>query len=234
MCLLCCEFSEEDLQGPPDKSKKDDKDDEKADEYYISPSEDEDGASALRVVPAPDLTKERERRKGKVTVHVEIRDRGFSKGIVGDTNANDEISDAADLFMLDQAKVIQKMVQEIGLKNVMIEETDPSDSNDIDELPPPPEIEEKELTSEELEAKAKYEEAAALLNKTRPDKKRAYQLLLEAAEKGNKDAKALVAWARLFGNPLGQDLEAAKGIFQSLADDGYPDGHTGLGMLEKK
>ena len=77
LCLLCCEFSEEDLQGPPDKAKSENKDDEKTEGDFVSSVEDDDDAPALKVVPAPDLTKERERRKGKVTVHVEIRDRGF-------------------------------------------------------------------------------------------------------------------------------------------------------------
>lgn len=130
--------------------------------------------------------------------------------------------------MLDQAKVIQKMVQEIGLKNVMIEEPD---DTPIEELPPPPELPVKELTPEEVEAKSIYDTVAAILNKTRPDKKHAYQLLLEAAKKGNVEAKGLVAWAKLFGNPLEQDLDTAKEIFQELAEIGNPDGHTGLGFL---
>ncbi|XP_068893612.1 protein sel-1 homolog 1 isoform X3 [Tenebrio molitor] len=204
LCLLCCEFSEEDLQGPPDKPKNDkNKDqDESAQEEFASSAEDEDGAAALKIVPAPDLTKERDRRK-----------------------------DAVDLLMLDHAKVIQKMVQEIGIKNVMIEEADMDIPADLDELPPPPEVKSKEMTTEEVEAKTIYDTASAILNKTRPDKKHAYQLLLEASNKGNVEAKALVAWAKLFGNPLEQDLEVAKEIFHSLAEIGNPDGHTGLGYL---
>ncbi|KAJ3638418.1 hypothetical protein MTP99_001784 [Tenebrio molitor] len=138
LCLLCCEFSEEDLQGPPDKPKNDkNKDqDESAQEEFASSAEDEDGAAALKIVPAPDLTKERDRRKGEVTVHVEIRDR-----------------DAVDLLMLDHAKVIQKMVQEIGIKNVMIEEADMDIPADLDELPPPPEVKSKELTTKKWKPK---------------------------------------------------------------------------------
>ena len=132
--------------------------------------------------------------------------------------------------MLDQAKVIQKMVQEIGLKNVVIEETD-LETSEVDELPPPPEIKQKKMSPTEIEGRGIYEEAAALLNKTRPDKKRAYQLLLEASEKGDIEANALVAWARLFGYPLEQNLEAAKAIFVSLSDIGHADGHTGLGKF---
>lgn len=130
--------------------------------------------------------------------------------------------------MLDQAKVIQKMVQEIGLKNIIID-----DEEDIPEeqLPSPPEIPERELTTEEIEGKTIYESASAVLNKTRPDKNHGYQLLMEAAKKGNTDAKGLVAWGLVFGNPLPQDLATAKDMFQELADVGNPDGHTGLGKF---
>ncbi|XP_015836829.1 protein sel-1 homolog 1 isoform X1 [Tribolium castaneum] len=200
VCLICCEFSDESLQGPT-KSKRDEEE----------KSDDSDETSPLRVVPAPDLSKDRDRRKGKLTVQVEIRDR-----------------DAVDLFMLDQAKVIQKMVQEIGLKNFMLEEPE---ELPLEDLPPPPELPAHEPTPEEIEAKTIYDTATAILNKTRPDKKHAYQLLAEAAKKGNPEAKALVAWAKLFGNPLEQDLETAKEIFRSLAEGGHPEGHTGLGFL---
>lgn len=64
-----------------------------------------------------------------------------------------------------------------------------------------------------------------LLNKTRPDKKSAYKLFMEASGKGSSDAKAVVAWAELFGNPLKQNLESAKQTFIELADKGHPDGH---------
>ncbi|KAJ8936610.1 hypothetical protein NQ314_012225 [Rhamnusium bicolor] len=138
-----------------------------------------------------------------------------------------EISEAVDIFMLDQAKVIQKMVQEFDLLN-NIQESD--SSLEPEEEPELPEIilHPKELTPEELEAKSIYETAAVMLNKTRPDKQQAYQLLIDASNKGNMDAKALVAWAKLFGNPLQQDIYVAKEMFAELAEMGSPDGHTGL------
>ncbi|KAJ8924298.1 hypothetical protein NQ315_007091 [Exocentrus adspersus] len=48
---------------------------------------------------------------------------------------------------------------------------------------------------------------------------------------GNMDAKALVAWAKVFGNPLKQDIYVAKEMFIELAESGNPEGHTGLGFL---
>lgn len=104
---------------------------------------------------------------------------------------------------------------------------------DPEEVPPLPEYaqEPQELTEEELEAKNIYETAVAMLNKTRPDKQRAYQILIEASNKGNTDAKALVAWAKLFGNPLKQDIYVAKEMFDMLAEMGNPEGHMGLGKM---
>lgn len=130
--------------------------------------------------------------------------------------------------MLDQAKVIQKMVQEFDLFS-NLQESD--ESLEPEEEPQLPEslLHPKELTSEQLEAKTIYESAAAMLNKTRPEKQQAYQLLIDASNKGNMDAKALVAWAKLFGNPLKQDIYVAKQMFEELAQTGNPDGHTGLG-----
>lgn len=55
-------------------------------------------------------------------------------------------------------------------------------------------------------------------------------MLIEASNKGNLDAKALVAWAKLFGNTLQQDIYIAKEMFHELAESGNPDGHMGMGM----
>lgn len=69
--VLCCEFSEESLQGPPAEQKRKDGDDEAEkdkSEEFISSIKDEEGASALKVVSAPDLTKESEYKKGAAIV----------------------------------------------------------------------------------------------------------------------------------------------------------------------
>lgn len=67
--ILSCEFSEENLQGPPYETKKSDdsgdSDEESNSEEFIASIEDtEDGATALKIVAAPDLSKENEKRKG--------------------------------------------------------------------------------------------------------------------------------------------------------------------------
>lgn len=208
------------VQGPPTDKKKaaeDDSSENTKDKEYISQvyKEEPGEVSALKVVPAPDLSKERERRKGEGT-------------------ASEETTESADILMIQQAKWLQKMVQEIG----GIQYTIVSDSQEVEasideeELPPVLEpLPEKELTTEEAEAKRVYDSAMLLLNKTRPDKKAAYKLLMQASEMGNLDAKAMIAWAELFGNPLKQNLVSAKITFIELADKGHPDGHMGMGFL---
>lgn len=61
--LLCCEFSEESLQGPPSENKK--QQDENG-EVVTSVSDEDEEESALKIVPAPDLSKEKERKKGNL------------------------------------------------------------------------------------------------------------------------------------------------------------------------
>lgn len=70
-----------------------------------------------------------------------------------------------------------------------------------------------------------YKTGMSMLNATRPNKSDAYLLLVKASELGNKDAMVMVAWARLLGSYLPQDIEKAKASFEQLADVGVPDGH---------
>lgn len=128
------------------------------------------------------------------------------------------------------------MVQEIdGLKYTIVSESQEMDigSNEEEEIPPLPvsALLVPKLTPEEEEGKNIYDTAITLLNKTKPNKKEAYSLLLAASQKGNVDAKAMVAWATLFGNPLSQDVENAKSMFTELSEKGHHEGHMGLGMI---
>lgn len=121
------------VQGPPtDKKKKDDKTGE-----YISQVNNVEGeeVSALKIVSAPDLSKERDRRKG-------------------DGSKEDDAAESVDLSMLKQAKWLQKMVQEIGGFQYTIVSNDQEITGTIDEEEPPPVLEPlapKELTPEEIE-----------------------------------------------------------------------------------
>lgn len=145
----------------------------------------------------------------------------------------DEISEAVDLFVVNQAKIFQKVVQEIDNLKYVTTGGSSQEEEEEEEIPPLPEhlLQEKELTPEEQNAKDLYEQAMQLLNKTKPNKLEALHLLMTSAQIGNNDAKAQIAWFKLFGNTLPQNLEDAKAIFEELAKDGHPEGHTGMGFL---
>lgn len=65
LMLLCCEFSDENLQGPPENRKKQSTSESESDkDEFIASVEDDDENNALKIVAAPDLTKEKERKKG--------------------------------------------------------------------------------------------------------------------------------------------------------------------------
>lgn len=64
IALICCEFSEESLRGPEVKKKAED---EETTEDIIASIKDEEGASALKIVSPPDLSKEKEQKKGTLT-----------------------------------------------------------------------------------------------------------------------------------------------------------------------
>lgn len=69
LMIICCEFSDENLQGPPEtetQNKKTQDNEEKSEsKEFVSSIEDTGGATAIRIEPAPDLTNEREQPKGK-------------------------------------------------------------------------------------------------------------------------------------------------------------------------
>lgn len=92
-------------------------------------------------------------------------------------------------------------------------------------------IVERELTEDEKLAQLLYENATAILNTTKPEKKRAYALLREAASKGHKRSKELVAHALLTGDTLVQNVETAREYFYALAAEGSPFAQMHLGFM---
>jgi SEL1 protein len=60
---------------------------------------------------------------------------------------------------------------------------------------------------------------------------RAYAYLEEAGQLGHVKAEELVAEALLFGDPLPQNVTAAREMYESLANRGNPRGQMGLGFL---
>lgn len=133
--------------------------------------------------------------------------------------------------MIQQAYVLEKLVKDFDTMKLDVLDGSDADIPKEEDIPPLPEsiLTEKPLTPEEEEAQSIYENAMLMLNRTKPDKKQAYNLLSVAADKGNREAKVLVGWAKLFGNPIRQNVEEAREIFSDLAEAGNPDGHMGLG-----
>lgn len=86
-------------------------------------------------------------------------------------------------------------------------------------------------TAEAKLAKELYEQAKAILNATKPDKKRAYLLLEQSAKLGHPRASEMVAFALLLGDALPQNVTAAREIFEVLAMKGSPKGQMGLGFM---
>lgn len=68
-----------------------------------------------------------------------------------------------------------------------------------------------------------YDAAMAILNQTKQDEKHAYTFLQSAAELGHTEALQKVAWARLLGKHLKQNITQAVEIFESLAMQGNAD-----------
>lgn len=77
-------------------------------------------------------------------------------------------------------------------------------------------------TDEERRAKELFNQAMIYLNQTRPDKRKAYILLQQAAQLNHSKSQELVGLAHLFGDQLPINLETAKKYFQNLAQIGNP------------
>lgn len=89
----------------------------------------------------------------------------------------------------------------------------------------------KPLTPKEIRANELYDAAMAILNQTKQDEKHAYTFLQSAAELGHTEALQKVAWARLLGKHLKQNITQAVEIFESLAMQGNADAQMGLGFM---
>ena len=61
------------------------------------------------------------------------------------------------------------------------------------------------------------------MSRSRPDRTRSYQLLEEAARLGHTAAAVRLAWARLLGSHLPQDVPAARETFERLSARGNPE-----------
>ncbi|XP_052756362.1 protein sel-1 homolog 1 isoform X2 [Galleria mellonella] len=101
----------------------------------------------------------------------------------------------------------------------------------LNTLPPLPEEEEVELTPELKEAKELYDAATAKLRRRSPDIRSAIMQVKQSADRGYIPAKIKLAWSHVFGEGVDMDIEAAKAIFEELAEQGNGEAHAGMGFL---
>ncbi|XP_017084105.2 protein sel-1 homolog 1 [Drosophila eugracilis] len=88
-----------------------------------------------------------------------------------------------------------------------------------------------ELTPEQIEAQTMYNNAMDMLAKPQTDKRVAFTLLKKAAAFNHLKARAELAWAVLLGHWMDFDFNHAADEFESLANEGVPEAHMGLGFL---
>lgn len=179
--------------------------------------QDVDPHSAITIVDAPDLSKESPVPNG-------------NKDDKDDNVVSEKSLPPLEMITLTGESWVQKFLSQVeGIDNDYTTESEEAVDFEL-ELTEPAEPQ-KELTVEEKQALELYESGMQLLNGPKPNKAEAYKLLMKASELGNTDAKVMVAWAKLFGTYLPQNLEEAKVTFQELADIGVPDGHMALGFM---
>ncbi|KAL0126931.1 hypothetical protein PUN28_005336 [Cardiocondyla obscurior] len=95
------------------------------------------------------------------------------------------------------------------------------------------------LSAEQQAAEQMFKKAENIINAMRANKQEGYRLLVEAAKLGHREARSILAWARLLGTPLGptslrvaiDDIPNIFKVFKELADTGLPSAHMGMGFL---
>ncbi|EDV53970.1 protein sel-1 homolog 1 [Drosophila erecta] len=88
-----------------------------------------------------------------------------------------------------------------------------------------------QLTPDQLEAHTVYDNAMYMLAKPSTDKRVAFILLKKAAAFNHLKARAELAWAVLLGHWMELNFNYAADEFESLAKEGVPEAHMGLGFL---
>lgn len=84
-----------------------------------------------------------------------------------------------------------------------------------------------------LLAEQLFKNAQSILNAMRANKSEGYEILIEAAKLGHREARSILAWARLLGSRLGpaslrvsiDDIPSIFEIFKELADTGLSSAH---------
>lgn len=162
-----------------------------------------------------------------------------------DDDDNDELS-ASELLKQAAAAVAAQIIIKGTAQEVPYDGRDTDDEDDadrariddlvkkqrstLDETEYPPVGNDRENEEERL-AREIYDQAKQMLNTTKPDKKRAYELLEQAANLGHPRASEQVAYARLFGDVLSQNLTSALLMLERMSLAGSPKGQMGVGFL---
>lgn len=107
---------------------------------------------------------------------------------------------------------------------------DPVDSTE-DEVNEEQDEADENVSEEEEEASMLYNTGLVMMNSSKPDKKRAYDLFQQAADLNHTEALKLVGHSFLYGSVLPQNLTAAKIYFEKLASRGLPYGQMHLGLM---
>ncbi|XP_053553319.1 protein sel-1 homolog 1 [Bombina bombina] len=83
------------------------------------------------------------------------------------------------------------------------------------------------------EAENLYDLGMKILNESskRTQKKEAYQYFMKASDMNHIKAMEKVAYALLFGDPIKQNIHAAKDLLEKLTENGSPKGQMALGFL---
>uniref|UniRef100_A0A6M2E3V6 Putative extracellular protein sel-1 n=1 Tax=Xenopsylla cheopis TaxID=163159 RepID=A0A6M2E3V6_XENCH len=164
----------------------------------------------LNVVPASDLNKDKQHRKGEKIDDIYMIQKTWEKSewvteLISKLNDDtyDDSSEGKDNVLRNE------LFEQFGVKSVKI------------------------LTQDEEKAESLYNEGSLILNKVRPDLEVGLSLMRQAASLNHKGAQAEVFWAELLGRGSKQRMPASSvvKVFQDLADSGLPSAHMGLGFL---
>lgn len=175
------------------------------------------GADVIKIVPAPDLSKEEPRFK------VETPDK--------DVQDDSKIRRKINSLDTELVKMFYKSLEDKYPQYTTNKEYQNILPKFIDSQHEEKKTDESDEPNQNKEAEDIYKKAIEMFREVRPRKIEGLQALLKANELGHKKAKALIAWEYLFGTELPQNITYAKETFEELAAIGVSEAHMGLGFL---
>lgn len=145
------------------------------------------------------------------------------------TKSNLKDTDSLTMSLNDDPPLSSTSVPSLSLAPSLADETSDvsGENNVLDEIESPP----AEETEEEKRANIFYETAMKLLNSSKSDKPRAYNLLLDSAKLNNTKAMEMVSQALIFGDNLPINLPLAINFLTILSEQGNTKAQMFLGFL---